>query len=1037
MIFRMRNAAILLLTIEITALAACVREVAPPPYPYLPVRAEAPLVDAAPRPEPPPQYVVGDPQRPNALTVLPAPEDATGIVLEGMRFVLRGSQIRAARDVGDAPLQAAWRVPPALGGGFVFRGGATLYASESFEGVLRPLVTLPSVVSSISFGPKTALVRAETGERWMIEVATGQRVGIEPPGLLEVAALDDRLAAALVEGSRLLVSTDGGDHWKDATSALRQPPKRVYVARGSKEAQPSIWIETQSGGAYGLMPGGRVAEFDALPSADPPATLRPKPDAWREDEPPIRRAVRAGALSREGTAIVASSGDLVQVDVVSGAVDVVAAGKIPPDAVCAATRTPGDVVLTCARPSGTAFVVSHVLDRAPVVEQPLADGGRFVVSDDGGILWTAPCDKPAPGSRHVACVRSPTGQWQELDLEPGEAGTAAQYNVLRWVPRGDGSALAVVSDIGGVGSAFGLADGRTGELHAWPADTLTPPVRAALAAQDSPRGVDIGRVADRSWTLTAQGTLRGWATLGGATGAVEIGLDGSMQTSAFTFDRIATAGPIALARTREGRVWQTLDRGTTWSEVAAPPAMRQSGWLDPRACSLVGCDLGQWYRIGWASTPPFAQQAPTAAPPAPHLDRVGAPALTCRATGDVKRSQVDRGERSPDDLGLGAARVQVSDPKGQTDFLRLSYSRKIVGSIRESDASDDAAPRAIVHGPATQPGEERLSVQGYDKNILSLSRQVAFVPAFDPLGSLRRAPIAMRDLLAAAKVGGLSTATLMQDDPVPSAVVPVTPLDASAADDLLVQLADGGAALLRSSATGRARYVYEAGRGDEWRVVSAVELDGDSFAILAEDGSGRARAVRFGPSGAPVTALDVDAPPTSDLYPANVDALAVGPRGDLGLLRTPSGGEPASAADPAVLLQPGAPALALAAWSTLTPADDPACKSDATGWRATLQTMLPWLRVVGAGDLHGAEDARMLARVRWSATRVCLEAVELRTEDVGSSGMSGAPFGSPWDIPAESWAVARFAGGESAGRVVVLPGAELRQPLECKLAPAP
>jgi hypothetical protein len=122
-----------------------------------------------------------------------------------------------------------------------------------------------------------------------------------------------------------------------------------------------------------------------------------------------------------------------------------------------------------------------------------------------------------------------------------------------------------------------------------------------------------------------------------------------------------------------------------------------------------------------------------------------------------------------------------------------------------------------------------------------------------------------------------------------------------------------------------------------------------------------------------------------------------------------------------VLLLPGAPALPLAPWASLVAADDPACKSDAGGWRVTLQTTAPWLRLMGVADLRGNEDSTMLLRVRWSTARACLEAVEARTQDVGN------------DTPMESWAVARFAGGAAAGRVVVVPGGEVRQPLECKL----
>ena len=214
-------------------------------------------------------------------------------------------------------------------------------------------------------------------------------------------------------------------------------------------------------------------------------------------------------------------------------------------------------------------------------------------------------------------------------------------------------------------------------------------------------------------------------------------------------------------------------------------------------------------------------------------------------------------------------------------------------------------------------------------------------------------------------------------------------------------------------------------------------MPGSGVAWLEEDSSGHARVLRLGAPASPTTAFELDAPPKAELYPANLDALAVGPRGELAVVRTPSGSEPPSLADPAVLLVPGAPPVALAPWSTLTPADDAACKADGAGWRVTVQTIAPWLRLAAAGDLRGMEDSFMLARVRWSPSRACLEAVELRTQDMTVSAGTPAPsqFGTAWDAPVESWAVVRFAGGGAAGggRVVVIPGAELRQALDCKL----
>jgi hypothetical protein len=219
-------------------------------------------------------------------------------------------------------------------------------------------------------------------------------------------------------------------------------------------------------------------------------------------------------------------------------------------------------------------------------------------------------------------------------------------------------------------------------------------------------------------------------------------------------------------------------------------------------------------------------------------------------------------------------------------------------------------------------------------------------------------------------------------------------------------------------------------------LVSGVALDGDGFAWLEENAAGRARALRVVGSraAAPTTAFEIEAPPSADLYPANVDALAAGPQGELALLRLPSGREPASSFDPALLVAAGAQAVPLAPWTTLTSAEDPACKNDSSGWRATIQTAAPWLRLSGAGELAGADDAPMLARVRWSTARVCLEAVELRTQDYGTP-TDGSGVATSWAAPAESWAVVRFAGGAAAGRVVVVAGSELRQPLECNLQP--
>jgi hypothetical protein len=1037
MIQTMRKRALLA---TVVLLAACVHDV---PRPV----AVAPALEPAAPPTPPPlaappQYLVADPVRPSALTVLPIDADRSGVLLEGQRYSLLPEGARAAHDVAGSPLQGGWRVPSRLGGGFLFHARGTLYLSETFDGLLRPLIALPADVASVSFGPSSAFVVADTRERWMIDLTSGRRLPVAPPGLLDIAALDDGRAVALTEGGGLLVSSDAGAHWAFASARLRAPGKRVFVLPGDV-ADAGLWIETAAGGAARVMPAGRLSEYDSVPASPTPPALRPKPVGWREDEPPLRRAMRAGVPYGDGAALVVASGDLVRVDLNTGDTTTIVAGRLPPDASCAGTRTPDDIVFTCTRPGGIAFVVAHALDAAPVIEQTFQEAGRFVVSDDGGIAFLGACDRPLSHDRHVACVRSPGGSWQLVDADLGAEG-GASGQIVRWIPRGDGDAIAVVSTIGGVANAWGLIDARTGQLHAWPTDALTATLQAALVASPESgrsRGADATRIVDRGWTTTPQGTLRGWASLPGGIGAIDVGLDGSVQASAFTFDHVAPAGAFALARQRDGRVWQTVDRGSTWSEVAAPSTGNSKGALDPRACSLVGCDLAQWYRVGWAATPPSPLVPPAVAPAAPRMDRVPLPALTCHATGELRRAAAPRSDRSPEDLGLGAARVGVSDGAGRLEFLRLVFGPRIVGSVHDADSGDASALRALVHGPATEPGDGRFIVQGPSRDAMALVRQVSFVPAFDPRGALRRVALAMPDIVAGSHAAGVGVADALRDDPVPSGVVPVTPADPAAAGGLLVQLANGGAAVLPGGPPSarrsvRTRVAFEPSRGDEWRIVSAVELDGDAVAWLEEDPSGQARIMRVGESGVPAPVGALDASPSANVYPANVDALAVGPRGELSVLRTPSGREPASAFDPAMVVAAGAGVLPLAPWSTLVPADDPACKADVGGFRATVQVIGPWVRL--AGDLRGADDSPMLARVRWSPTRVCLEGLEVRAEDLTlASSSTSSPFGSPWDQPVETWVVLRFGAGArpgaAAGKVAVFAGAELHQVLECSL----
>ena len=120
------------------------------------------------------------------------------------------------------------------------------------------------------------------------------------------------------------------------------------------------------------------------------------------------------------------------------------------------------------------------------------------------------------------------------------------------------------------------------------------------------------------------------------------------------------------------------------------------------------------------------------------------------------------------------------------------------------------------------------------------------------------------------------------------------------------------------------------------------------------------------------------------------------------------------------------PPVALAPWSTLRLADDASCKDP--GWRTTLQIITPWIRVT-TPELR-TEDLPMLARVKWSDKRVCLEGFEVKLPDV-TVRAPGATGSEPLKVA--SWLVAR---GNVFARVAIADGVEWRQPLECTMVPA-
>ena len=1034
------------LPLSLALITGCPAEAPPPRVPTAPTPLSAVAETLAPRRS----YALGDPDALPKGTALALDGGAFGAVIDGSRLLARGEDFHLAKDVTASPILGVERVPAWLGGGFLFRTASALYTSDTFDGALRAAAAIESGVTRVSFGPKGVLVRTNDGHRRLLDLASGAALPIAPLGLVDVLTLADGRSAALVEGGRLLVSTDRGEHWNDATAGLGGAPTSLVSRPGE------IWIETDAGRALRVDPGGVLRELDSVPRAVP-ERLRPRDPAWRWTEAPLVAAVRRGVKLDDGTAIVAAAGDVASIDLRTGAVKILVHGRLPPDLPCEALRHGDDVLAVCAAPRRPSVVVAHLAEGHPTIERTFPVEGPFYVGDDGALAFGGSCD--GARMRLGVCVRDAQGVWHDHGGEPApkpsvDAGTGADAGprspfdadggapdpsaIVRWVVRAGGRPVAILG-----GKNPGTLDLDTGALRAWKKGVDEKTFPADILRALEPQGLISKRtsnaILDRRWS-SSDGVLRGSLDTGQL---VKIRSGGEVERSAFVFPRASMSGAFGFAIDPQFRTFQSLDHGETWAEVAPPPVSARVTKISvvPR-CSPLGCDLGPWLRLGWDDAPPpiVPEPPPPMALPL-RTPQAALPEITCVSAGEERFALLPTTTNSPDDLGLGAQRVpvsQVSQSRPVT-YHRRFYSRAVVnpaqGSVWSGDP--DRVPRAVLHGWAaefTPPGDPRspqggILVLGPERVTTAFRRTLSFLEPFEPDGAVHTTGFGLSDFEAVTRSLGAPLGQLFAPEgPEIDALATIVPLDPAGPSGLVFTIPLDSGQLLGTLVGGSSPRLKITGvRVDPSPLapVSAVELGGGEFAVLMIGSDGAAEVLKLGAAGlSSIHRMPVLGDSQS---PANADALAIGAQGALAILRTPSGAEPPSVGDPALLLPlGGGPIVALAPWSTLTSADEPACRGDLSGYRAIVQPVASWLHVRGGSKPHDGTNAgaALLARVRWGATRVCLEAVE--ASDSSRTTRLGEEL--------ETAVVARFTGKTSlAGRVGTLPGAELRQALSCKL----
>jgi hypothetical protein len=993
-----------IVTLALLPCADCARHAAPPEvlprapaaavapagptYRFLPARRGTPLGDGA--------FGIVDPRT----------------VIDGEGNVEHARMVAGERLFGGLP------IPARLGGGFLFWDSNRVFRAGTFLGDLEPVAAIPTNAIEVGFGPDALLVRTPGGQRRAYDLHA-RRVPLSPHGVIHMAGAEDGRSIALDVTGRALASIDGGKTWKDVSRGLG----RVPAVHGDSSG---LWFELARHQGAWLEPDGTLARRDVPPQQ--PATDQATLDADRY----LTLAVRQGIVLPGRRALVASLMDLFAVDLDTGKV----VGRMSlggTAGICEPLSADEGGLVACYIPGRGVRVFSHVIEPKPRLERVFPEprtGGvarleyPAVYYGASTLLVAAPCyGGEAAG---VVCERH-GGLWTEHDARPLLAGR----EVLRWVPEEGGGAAAIVARTARPGSRRELAllDVRTR--------------RETVFDQD----LDVGRAGtsyfvdrhhtDTGWILQESGVLRGFTQ----NQSVAVGPNGKVRFGTGPLAQLAPFEGSALAREYGVRLWQTTDYGAHWVEVERPVQddELQSNVIE---CSQVGCVLGinpagTMLRIGWPADPPRARRVVPAQPPTSPATSIAPAPAPPRPTLDCAGldGRPPKGPVAPPRDGRAKLEAEVTELR-----RRLERAREVPLTIdeRPSDTSlGGAASTALVKNWASVPYFDRFDGPGTDNAIPQALRALALYEA-----PMNGAVLSMPSLVRSKKP--IEVLYTEDFDPARS-VMRATGSFAQWQDTTFPDRAttygfDGEVRPVLSTQPGHANGVilidgalrFWVG-GGKLRPIRLEPypcrpfggyVDAHGRLLVACQGEGGATTIEDAEteetiSGAPqVFPTDrerlalVESSPTGPIPRDDLDVadtIATARDGGVGILRLPSGSEPASVDDPAWFLSDDPQPVELAPWSTLRIATSPECAKSDDDVRALMQTSTAWVNVAGATGFRTAPGMRAL--VRWNRDRVCLEAIEL-----GYRGLS-APS-APLHASTEVMLVARFT-GEGAGSSLV------------------
>jgi hypothetical protein len=552
-----------------------------------------------------------------------------------MRVELQpGGRVARADEVFPVGRVFAERVPPRLGGGFIFlvisAVGSQLFRSETWLGRLSPLTTIgqaPDQERPLVMGFDRLFIRLRSGgELFPIDLATGaaKNYGPLPPaaGYGEMAFVDAYRAVVDTDITGPYATFDAGTTWARLPVTQRI---RLITAEHRDPENPGDILLMTDGGAQRLTAAGaleRLAPELQLVRGQAGMTLRPADSSLSkpaDERPgplgkrPLRAALVRGYPDSETTAVVVQDRNVCRVSLEDGALLRCRESElVEAEAAChgIALGDPDQVGVgfVCSTASSGSVIFSLQKDLTLRSEMRFQRARTVVESGQGALVVHGSCgDEPPDQDTRPFCVRFVDGSVREIRLRGNIGGERVVALLNKTV------AIVVPPRPGSQGQLTILSG--------------SAPKHLALAIPESaPRELDTGMWLE-GFHQTGPNELAGWVEGGGPTFGVRIQLDGQVTVEPAVDDRdgVLVSGRFGLKLGGGGAFAETTDTGRTWTDIVVPDMPRSDQPPAEVRCSAVGCLLPGAFKVGWGAT---AREADLEAPSAPKASGLSAMVLT-------------------------------------------------------------------------------------------------------------------------------------------------------------------------------------------------------------------------------------------------------------------------------------------------------------------------------------------------------------------------------------------------------------------------